>query len=90
MKLVASARKPFPRNVLAHFKKMVNVLFVAFVALGSPLEPQLEDVIVSTALDHLVARIIAHIVVLVLLKQVICTHLVRLNKETLQRKMRTC
>ena len=42
--------------------------------LGSPGEPQLEDVVVASALDDFVARVIRHVVVFVLLEQVISTH----------------
>ncbi len=42
--------------------------------LGSPGEPQLEDIVVASALDDFVARVIRHVVVFVLLEQVISTH----------------
>lgn len=40
----------------------VHGVFETFGALGTPLQPQLEDVIVAAALDHLIAGIVADVV----------------------------
>lgn len=45
-------------------------------ALGAPLQPQLEDVIVAAALDHLVAGVVADVVQLVGHEQILGGHLV--------------
>ncbi len=49
----------------------------------SPGEPELEDVVVSPALDGLVARVVLRVVVLVRLEQVARTQTVALLQETL-------
>ena len=69
---------------VCQLEQTVHVLLEAAVALGSPHEPDLEDVDVATALDGLVARVVRHIVVLVLLEQVGCVHLIAVLKYSLQ------
>ena len=49
----------------------------------SPLEPELEDVVVPAALNDLVAGVVADVVVLVPLEQVVCRHLVAADQEAL-------
>ena len=58
--------------------------------LGAPEEPEFEDVVVSSALDHLVARVEAGVVVFVLLKQVLGAHLVAVHQQTLQTESVVC
>lgn len=59
----------------------VLLLLKANVASGSPLEPQLEDVIVTAALDHLVSSVVAAVVTLVCLEEVIRRHLIAVDQE---------
>ena len=47
------------------------------------LQPKLEDVVVSAALDDLVSGVVAHVVVLVTLKQVVRRHLVATDQQAL-------
>lgn len=54
--------------------------------LGTPHEPELEDVVVATALHGLVAGIVANVVRLVLLEQVVSGHLIRLKQQSLKRQ----
>ena len=49
----------------------------------SPLEPQFEDVVVSAALDDLVAGVVGAVVALVSLEQVVSRHLVAADQEAL-------
>ena len=49
----------------------------------SPLEPQFEDVVVSAALDDLVAGVVGAVVALVGLEQVVSGHLVAADQEAL-------
>lgn len=51
--------------------------------LRAPHKPQFEDVVVSSALNHLVAGVVAHVIVLVLLEQVVRAHLVCLDEQAL-------
>lgn len=51
--------------------------------LGTPLKPELEDIIVPSALDHFVTGIVFNVVVFVRLKQVVGTHLVATCKGLL-------
>lgn len=62
---------------------MVHVLGITRGPLGAPHKPKLEDVIVSAALDHFVARIEANVVVFVLLEQVVGTHLITIHEQVL-------
>lgn len=48
--------------ILGQVHQSVHFLLEAFSAVCTPLQPQLEDVIVSTALDDLVAGIVADVV----------------------------
>lgn len=57
----------------------VHLVFKSLCALGSPGQPELEDVIVPPALDHLVPGVIRDIVVLVLLEQVPGLHRVTIR-----------
>ena len=50
---------------------------------GPPLEPELEDVVVASALDDLVAGVVADVVVLVALEQVVRAHLVAADQQAL-------
>ena len=61
----------------------VHLVFKSLCALGSPGQPELEDVVVSAALDHLVAGVIRDVVVLVLLEQVAGLHRVAVSQNTL-------
>lgn len=54
--------------------------------LRSPQQPAFEDVVVAAALDHFVAGIVADVVVLVLLEQVVSTHLIAVHEEVLWQK----
>ena len=62
---------------------MIDVLLVAGHAFRSPHEPQFKDVVVATALDHLIAGIIGDVVVFVLLEKVVGTHLIAVDQEPL-------
>ena len=62
---------------------MLDVLFVAGHTFRSPHQPKLKDVVVTTALDHLIAGIVGDIVVFVLLEKVVGAHLVAVDQETL-------
>ena len=59
-----------------HLEQVFHVFCVAGSAFGAPHEPQFEDVVVSAALDDLVARVVADVVLFVLLEQVVGAHLV--------------
>jgi len=59
------------------------------MALGPPLEPQLEDVIVPSALDHLVSGIVANIILLVGHEQILGRHLIAADEETLRIRYNT-
>jgi len=52
--------------------------------LGSPLEPELEDVVVPAALDDLVAGVVADIIDLVSLEEVVGRHLVAVDQQALK------
>jgi len=68
---------------LGHFEQVINVVLIALVSFRTPHEPQFENVVVSATLNDFIASIIAHVIVLVLLEQIVGTHLVRLNQEAL-------
>lgn len=55
-------------------------------ALGAPLQPQLEDVIVAAALDHLVAGVVADVVQFVGHEQILGRHLIAAEQQALQAK----
>lgn len=84
------ANNPKAKHLLGHLEKMVNVFLVALVALRSPHQPQLEDVIVAAALDDLVARVVTNIVVFVLLEQIVGAHLVRFDQQVLRIIAKRC
>ena len=50
---------------------------------GPPLEPQLEDVVVSAALYDLVPRVVADVVALVRLEEIVGGHLVTTDEKSL-------
>ena len=54
--------------------------------LRPPHEPELEDVVVASALDDLVAGVVRHVVVLVRLEQVLRGHRVALVQDALPKK----
>jgi hypothetical protein len=54
------------------------------VHLGSPLQPQFEDVVVAAALDHLVAGVVSDVIQFILHKQIIRRHLVAAHQQALQ------
>lgn len=63
---------------LIYRKSLKNLLkrVIPQTYLGSPLEPQLEDVVVAATLDHLIPGVVLHVVQLVLHEQVVRGHLV--------------
>lgn len=56
----------------------------AFLHLGSPHEPQLEDVHVASTLQRFVSGVVGKVVVFVLLEQVAGVHLVAVLHQTLR------
>lgn len=72
--------------ILHQFHQAILLLLKALSALGAPLQPQLEDIIVPAALDHLVASVVADVVLLVGHEQILGRHLVAADEQTLQRK----
>ena len=62
---------------------MVDASLEAGVAVRPPRDPQLEDVIVSAALDSFVASVIDRVVLFVLLEQVVRSHRVALRQQAL-------
>lgn len=61
----------------------INLLFKSRHAPRPPLEPELEDVVMSTTLDDLVAGVVRHIVALVRLEKVIRRHLVAADEKSI-------
>lgn len=53
-------------------------------ALGTPLQPQLENIIVSATLNDLVAGVVANVVQLVGHEQILGRHLVTADQQALQ------
>lgn len=72
--------------ILHQFHQTILLLLKALSALGAPLQPQLEDIIVPAALDHLVASVVADVVLLIGHEQILGRHLVAADEQTLQRK----
>jgi len=75
--------------VLDQFHEAILLLLEALGALGPPLEPQLEDVVVPSALDHLVSGIVANIILLVGHEQILGRHLIAADEETLRKRYNT-
>ena len=73
----------FTDLVLSERHEPVHLRLHAAHALGPPHQPELEDVVVAAALDHLVARVVPHVVVLVLLEQVLRRHRVAVVQQAL-------
>ena len=69
--------------VLSERHESVHLRLHAAHPLRPPHEPELEDVVVAAALDHLVARVVPHVVVLVLLEQVLRRHRVAVVEQAL-------
>ncbi|CAG0920121.1 unnamed protein product, partial [Notodromas monacha] len=83
-KAARSVRLELLRHVLGGGHEAVYVAPEAGHALGSPHEPQLEDVVVAPALDDLVAGVEATVVVLlVVLEQVLGVHLIAVHQYSL-------
>ena len=74
----------FDHLVLPERHEPVHLGLHAAHPLGPPHQPELEDVVVAAALDHLVARVVAHVVVLVRLEQVLRRHRVAVVEQALQ------
>lgn len=71
--------------VLYQLHETILLLLKALGALGAPLQPQLEDVVVPAALDHLVPGVVADVVLLVGHEQVLRRHLVAADEEALKK-----
>lgn len=78
-----------PDEVLRQIHVALHLSAKAVCPFGPPDEPELEDVVVTAALDHLVARVVRHVVVFVLLEQVIGAHPVAVVQQTLQRPIQS-
>lgn len=70
--------------VLGQVHQTVHVVGEPVGSLGAPLQPQLEDVVVAAALDHLVARVVVQVVELVGHEQILSGHLVAAHQEALK------
>ena len=73
------------------FVNLIKVFFfltdgIYQIYLGSPQQPKLENIIVTTTLDDFVSRIVSDVVMFVLLEQVIGAHPVAVVQQTLQEK----
>ena len=79
----ASQSQCFPEEEWC-FTGTRQITFIAYPC--SPLQPQFEDVIVSSALDDLVSCVIAAVVALVCLEQVVCRHLVTADQQALNKE----
>lgn len=64
-----------------YLKELISALESPY--LGSPHEPQLEDVHVASALQRFVSGVVGKVVVFVLLEQVAGVHLVAVLHQTL-------
>lgn len=69
--------------------KRVDGIAKSVGTLGSPLEPQLEDIVVTAALDHLVTGIVANVVQFVGHEKILGRHLITAKKQALWREERS-
>lgn len=69
--------------VFGQFHQSIDGVFEALGTLGTPLQPQFEDVIVAAALDDLIACIVADVVQFVGHEQIFGRHLIAAQQETL-------
>jgi hypothetical protein len=90
MTLDALSSELNPEAMIPHSERQERILcsvleerLIETTYLGSPEEPTFEDVIVSSTLDDFVSSIVCDIVVFVLLEQIVCTHCVAVQKQTL-------
>lgn len=74
--------------VVCQLHQAVYLLFESRHAPRSPLEPEFEDVIVSAALDDLVASVVGDIVTLVGLEEIVSRHLVAADQESFSLRWR--
>lgn len=70
--------------VLSQVHQAVYVSLESEIALGAPLQPQLEDVVVPAALDDLVAGVVADVVELVSHEEILGRHLVTAQQQALK------
>ena len=71
--------------VLSERHECVHLRLHAAHSLGPPHEPELEDVVVAAALNHLVAGVVPDVVVLVLLEQILRRQRVAVGEKALSR-----
>ena len=64
-------------------QKIVLIQLIELIYFGSPGEPELEDVVMTSALDDLISGIVGHVVVFILLEQVISPHSIAVVQQTL-------
>lgn len=72
--------------ILDQLHEPVLLLLEALGALGPPLEPQLEDVVVPAALDHLVAGVVANVILLVGHEEILRRHLIAADEQALRER----
>uniref|UniRef100_A0A8D8XNX8 Uncharacterized protein n=1 Tax=Cacopsylla melanoneura TaxID=428564 RepID=A0A8D8XNX8_9HEMI len=63
-------------HVVSKFHQTVDLVFKSFVSLGSPLQPKLEDIIVTTTLNDFVTSVVPDVIHFVLHEQIVSTHLI--------------
>lgn len=56
------------------------------IYLGSPLQPEFEDVVMTSALNHFIPGVVLHVVQLVWHEQILGGHLVAANQQFLENK----
>lgn len=73
--------------VLGQLHEVVHMPGKSVCALGTPLEPQLENVVVAATLDDLVTGVVADVVQLVRHEQILGGHLVTADQKTVLLKV---
>lgn len=76
------------QSIEFHFKVLVNSRIGCFY-LGPPEQPEFENVVMPTALDHFISRVVGDVVVFVLLEQVVGAHAIAVIQQTLSSKLPT-
>jgi len=69
--------------VMSQLHQSVNLTLKTFHPPRTPLKPKLEDVVVTTTLDHLVPGVVAAVVAFVRLEEIVRRHLVATDQQTL-------
>ena len=79
-----STNREILHRIILSLRALASLRLLRAMYLGSPLQPEFEDVIMTSALYHFITGVVLHVVQFVRHEQILGGHLVAANQQSLQ------